>query len=148
MLMEEIIVGIMCVQALADDLHYRSYGSSFYSNHLLADRVKDGLDKTIDAIKEVYYLGEIKSEPPGTDYLMEDASKKVAEVRNTASEEIADSNQTLVLSLLLGIELLTKNVEMFKKENENLMSGTVALLDGLSQSMLLSFGLLNKVLPM
>lgn len=144
MLMEEILLGIMCVQALSDDLHYRSIGNSFYANHLLADRVKDGLDKTVDAIKEVYFLGELKSEPPSTDYLMEQAAKMVSATRKTASEGETDSNNALIASLMLGIDLLAKNIELFKKENVNLMSGTVALLDGLSQSMLLSYGLLNR----
>ena len=145
MLMDEILVSVMSVQALADDLHYRSSGKNFYALHLLADRVKENLNDTIDGIKEVYFLGEIKSEPPSTDYLMLKTSKNAATVRNAATEGIdADHDLALVLAVKLATDLVIKNIEMFKKENQNLLSGTVALLDGLSQSMILANALLDR----
>ena len=50
--MNEVLSMIVAVQILCDDLHYRSKGNSFYALHLLADRVKDGLDKDLDDFLE------------------------------------------------------------------------------------------------
>jgi len=48
---------LYCIKFFAKDIHYTAKGDSFYSDHLLADRVIDGLDDFIDDINENLYLG-------------------------------------------------------------------------------------------
>ena len=135
--MEDLIAMIMCVQILADDLHYRSRGTEFYSHHLLADRVKDGLDKQIDAIKESYWLGELRVVPPTTDRLMSAACSF------SAAHREGSKGKSLVGVLLGAVNDLVHRIEQVKA-NENPMSGTTAILDGVSQSMLVALGLLDR----
>ena len=54
--MEQLLVYLTAIASLAKDLHYNMYGSNFYGNHLLMDRVYDGIYDFIDEIKENYYM--------------------------------------------------------------------------------------------
>ena len=48
---------LYCIKFFAKDIHYMVKGDLFYSDHLLADRIIDGLDDFIDDINENLYLG-------------------------------------------------------------------------------------------
>lgn len=142
--MEKIITGAMCVIALADDLHYGSSGVGFYSDHLLADRVKDGIDKAIDALKEAYYMGEMKTVPPLTSDLMVRAAGETDEVRaKLDGTSAATANEVFLMRLNYAADTLVHRIEDVKKTNQ-LCSGTVAILDGISQSMLVAVALTER----
>lgn len=53
----DLLKVLYCIKFFAKDIHYKAKGDSFYSDHLLADRVIDGLDDFIDDINENLYLG-------------------------------------------------------------------------------------------
>lgn len=54
--MEELIIYLTAIASLAKDLHYNMSGKDFYGNHLLMDRIYDGIYDFIDEIKENYYM--------------------------------------------------------------------------------------------
>ena len=54
--MEDLLVYLTAVAGLAKDLHYTLSGESFYGNHLLMDRIYDGLYDFVDEIKENYFM--------------------------------------------------------------------------------------------
>ena len=54
--MERILIYLTAVAGLAKDLHYTLSGESFYGNHLLMDRIYDGLYDFVDEIKENYFM--------------------------------------------------------------------------------------------
>ena len=47
-----LISYLVAICNYSKDIHYNSKGSAFYSKHILADLVLDGLDEKIDDIKE------------------------------------------------------------------------------------------------
>ena len=53
----DLLKVLYCIKFFAKDIHYTAKGDGFYSDHLLADRVIDGLDDFIDDINENLYLG-------------------------------------------------------------------------------------------
>ena len=52
----DLLKVLYCIKFFAKDIHYTAKGDSFYSDHLLADRIIDGLDDFIDDINENLYL--------------------------------------------------------------------------------------------
>ena len=60
----------MAIRNYSKDIHYNSKGAAFYSKHLLADLVLDGLDEKIDDIKENVFLGSGVEPLPSGRYLM------------------------------------------------------------------------------
>ena len=142
--MEELISMMICVQILADDLHYRSHNLNFYANHLLADRVKDGLDSDIDALKESYWLGELKGVPPHDERFMEKGIELAKAIRGQAFTEGNESNSFgLMFCVRDAADKIIHKIEEMKR-TEEFMSGTVALLDGISQKMLVAYGLIDR----
>lgn len=65
-----LIAFLMAICNYSKDIHYNSKGSAFYSKHLLADLVLDGLDEKIDDIKENVFLGNGVEPLPSGRYLM------------------------------------------------------------------------------
>ena len=61
--MFKILYHLIAIQRQAKEIHYRAKGFEFYSDHLLADRIYDGIEDLIDEIskteeilkKDVYY---------------------------------------------------------------------------------------------
>ena len=53
----DLLKVLYCIKFFAKDIHYAAKGDLFYSDHLLADRVIDGIDDFIDDINENLYLG-------------------------------------------------------------------------------------------
>lgn len=139
--MNELLEMIVCVLILSDDLHYESQGLSFYGNHLLADKIKEDMDKTIDSLREAYWLGELKTLPPSTDDTYKGAIEKSKNIRNSIGADNRDYQ--LVYRLKEAIDILLKKIEEIKR-GEPLLSGTVAVLDGLSTHMQTMYGLLER----
>lgn len=143
--MNEVLSMIVAVQILCDDLHYRAKGNCFYALHLLADRVKAGLDQDLDALREAYYLGEKTVEPPCTCEIYRIAISKVDAIRQNIVCDGVDMNKCLVLRLKDAVHNLFCYIEMAKEAAKTeFTSGTVSILDGISAKMLVAHGLLDR----
>lgn len=144
--MKDILAQIIAVKILSEELHYHSKGCCFYALHLLADRVKDGLDSDMDALRESYYMGQLVSEVPCTCELYEAGIKIVRDLWQQVSGEGVSENKRLVLLLRNAVHTLFCQIEETKGNtaSEPLCSGVVAILDGVSQKMLIAHGLLDR----
>ena len=61
--MEKLLKTISATAMVAKDLHYKAHGKPFLANHELADMVAE-IEKHKDTINEIYYMGELQSNPP------------------------------------------------------------------------------------
>ena len=61
---------LWCIKFFAKDIHYTSKGENFYSDHIFADEVANGLDDLIDSVNENLYLG-YQQEPPTSREILE-----------------------------------------------------------------------------
>lgn len=145
--MNEILASMSAVTILADDLHYRSLGRGFYALHLLADRVKEDLDKDMDALRESYYLGQNMTTPPTTCSTYAEAVSIAENHRKSISSDGIDVNLHLILVLKSAVHSLYCLIEQKKRDaaqSDAFASGVVSLLDGISQKMLIAHGLLDR----
>lgn len=144
--MNEILAQIVAVKILSQELHYHASGCSFYALHLMADRVKDGLDEDMDALRESYYMGQLMSPVPCTCELYEAGVKKARDIWQSVSDDGATENKRLVLRLKAAVHMLFCQIEELKNNaaSNPLCSGVVAVLDGISQKMLVAHGLLDR----
>lgn len=146
--MHELLARLYAVQILADDLHYRSEGLSFYALHLLADRVKDGIAEDIDGLRETFFMGEMKVNPPRTWESMTEASEIAKAITNDANGE--GTNHDLVFRLRDAVNSVIHLIETIKRGAGNgegatvIYSGTAAVLDGISQKMMVAYALLDR----
>ena len=51
--MYKILVYLLAIQSQAKNIHYNCSGSSFFSDHLLADRIFEGIQDMMDEINEI-----------------------------------------------------------------------------------------------
>lgn len=65
----ELIQRLMAIACFSKDIHYNAIGIESYSDHLLADRLCDGLDEFIDTIKENILLGNKQKVLKSTEYM-------------------------------------------------------------------------------
>ena len=65
----ELLKTLYLIRFYAKDIHYNAKGESFWSDHLLADEVFDGIDDFIDQVNENLFLGFEKSAPKSKDIL-------------------------------------------------------------------------------
>lgn len=138
--MNELLSMLVATQVLSHDLHYQSKGKSFYALHILADLCKDGLDGTMDQIREAYYMGELKTLPPCDCEIFEKAIEMVRNNRQQIGGE--DKNLALILRLRAMCGTVIGKIEELKKEQ--LLSGTVSILDGISAKMQTNYALLDR----
>lgn len=54
---QRLLVILYSIRFYAKDIHYEAKGTSFWSDHLMADEIFDGIDDFIDQINENLYLG-------------------------------------------------------------------------------------------
>lgn len=141
--MNELLEMIVCVQILADDLHYRASGAAFYGVHLLADKAKDGLDSALDNIREAYWLGELKTLPPATDDTYSGAVARARAIRESYQSG-EEETKALAIRLREATGLVANMIETLKREGQ-MLSGTVAILDGISTQMQVAYGLLDRM---
>lgn len=117
--MFRVLCFLLAIQRQAKEIHYHAKGDYFWSDHLLADRIYDGLDDLMDEVQENYYLGKEEEAPSQKDLLIE------------ASEEVNDDSgdikmdfehlDSLIMSCIAKIESITK-------DNKNLTAGDNDLL--------------------
>ena len=54
---QRLLVILYSIRFYAKDIHYEARGASFWSDHLMADEIFDGIDGFIDQINENLFLG-------------------------------------------------------------------------------------------
>lgn len=121
----------------AKDMHYRCKGKPFYGLHELADLVWEVNHET-DQIAEIYFMGERGINPP-----------RMADVCIAAANLPVNypSNDKYFIGGTMDACLQTMHkIEDIKNRFPELKSGTVAILDSISQQCLLRIGLLDQTM--
>lgn len=136
--MDEIVATAVAIEMLAKDLHYRAKGKAFYGIHELADLVWE-IGSKRDELNEVYFMGEKKDDPPLQVFAYSHAVGIV-------EAYVAKSNDvdSLVKNLMEVCQKMADQIEMVKKNDVTLSSGTTAVLDDISKSTLQAIALLRK----
>lgn len=134
--MIDVLVAIEIVEWLAKDVHYRSNDEWFYALHLLADKVDFGSAE--DDLKEAYFLGAKQILPPTEREIHELTVAKMPVVNSMSNEE-------LIRNLMKACDDGLYAIEEAKRE-AGLFAGIHAILDGVSQKMLVIKGLCWRTL--
>lgn len=121
----------------AKDMHYRCKGKPFYGLHELADLVYE-TEHITDQIAEIYFMGERGIEPPR----MEDVCRTAASLPINYP---TDDRYFIGGTMDACLQAMHK-IEDIKRNFTNLKSGTIAVLDAISQQCLLSIGLLDQTM--
>ena len=135
--MIDVLVSVLIVEWIAKDMHYRSCDEWFYALHLLADKVDFG--SSVDDLKEAYYLGAKENLPPTEEEIVKAAIEKVNLDTSTMD------NRQLIEALSTACADGIYAIEEAKREPA-LMAGVHAILDGISQKMLVVKGLCWRTL--
>ena len=64
---QRLLVILYSIRFYAKDIHYEAKGSNFWSDHLFADEIFDGIDGFIDQINENLFLGYGHTAPHSKD---------------------------------------------------------------------------------
>ena len=135
--MEDLMAHLKCIGMCAKDMHYRCKGKSFYGLHQLSDLTWQTADET-DNIAEIYFMGERGITPP--------RMKEVC-ARAVNIEVMYPSNDKYFIGGLMYICLQTMHkIESIKSRFPDMKSGTVSVLDKISQNCLLNIGLLDQTM--
>jgi len=134
--MLEVLAQICSIRWIAKDMHYRSHDEWFYALHLLADKVDFGNGE--DDLKEAYYLGAKEMLPPTEEEIHRLAIEKVEVTKDK-------SNRELIEALHDSCDVGIYAIEEAKRE-AGLIAGVHAILDGMSQTLLIVKGLCWRTL--
>lgn len=104
--MEQIISYLIAIKSAAKGIHYRTMGNSFWGNHLLADRIVDGLDDFIDEIFENYYLGK-SEDAPQQKVVMSGASGLIPLIDNNIDKGFGLLDE-LIINCLSELQMLAE----------------------------------------
>ena len=126
----KLIEYLIAICNFAKDIHYNCKGEAFYSKHLLADKISDGLDEYIDGLKEIFFMASDNVPLQSSMYLV-DASVLVPEILPEDKLNFA-SMRDLIVEALQHIETLTE-----------LTRGESALIDAIAQQLQQSLALVN-----
>lgn len=126
-----LIVYLLAIANFSKDIHYNCKGDSFYSKHLLCDRISDNLYSYIDGIKEVFFLAADKEPLPSGEYL----SRATSQIPQISKEDKACfiSLATLLVQALQTIE-----------EMQDLTKGEENLIGAIAENLQTSLGLVNR----
>lgn len=139
--MEKLLKTISATAMVAKDLHYKAHGKPFLANHELADMVAE-IEKHKDTINEIYYMGELQSNPPLS---MVICGGGVEIVRGLYGEGMAVEEDTLIGDLHSLCQQVADAVESVK-DGTGIKSGTQAVLDEISKDAMQCAGFLKNVL--
>lgn len=114
-----LIEYLIAISNFAKDIHYNCKGESFYSKHLLADRINENLSDHMDSIKEVFFMAADKEPLPSGEYLSR-ATSLIPQIQK-ADKNNFKSMQNLLVNTLQHIETLKD----LTKGEENLI-GAIA----------------------
>lgn len=129
----KLICYLVAIANFAKDIHYTCRGEAFYSKHLLADRIQDGLYDFIDQIKETCLLGNDILPLPSGEYLAM-AMNLLPPLENDDKKNFQAMQKLLIDCLVLMQEMLTDN---------NTARAEVSLVDGIAQDLQQKLGLVN-----
>ena len=129
--MLDVLVAICIVEMVAKNMHYRSYDELFYALHLLADKVDFG--NTADDLKEAYYLGAKETLPPTEEEIRRLAVERIGETKGKTNRELIEALKDACETGLYAIEEA--------KREPGLFAGVHAIVDGVSEKMLVVKGL-------
>lgn len=114
--MDEVISYLIAICRTAKGIHYKALGDKFYSDHLMCDRICDGLDDFVDEIFENYYLGK-EEEAPEQKQVMEDAFHLIP-VLDEDIEKDFNMLDELIVECLTEIQMLTKGEMITAGDND------------------------------
>ena len=135
--MADLMAYLKCIGMCAKDMHYRCKGKAFYGLHQLGDLTWQLADET-DKIAEIYFMGERGINPPRMKEVCANA---------VGIEVMYPSDDKYFIGGLMNICLQTMHkIEAIKNNYPDLKSGTVAVLDQISQNCLLNIGLLDQTM--
>ena len=104
--MLNILIYLLAIQKTAKGIHYLCKGSNFWADHLLADKVQDGLDDFMDEIQEIAFLGKEQDAPqPFT--VLSNAGAMVPELTEDIENDFRKLDK-LILSCIDEIETSSK----------------------------------------
>lgn len=127
--MIQIIELLEAIYQYAKDIHYTARGESFYSVHLLMDRVADGIHDQIDSIKEVAYLGD-NNLPPKSSEILKVVAAYIPELSDNTTDNIGRLE-----------DLISKALDAIAMEEGTTIAND-NLLGGIAESLTLKRGLL------
>ena len=130
----KLICYLVAIQNFAKDIHYSCGGDAFYGKHLLADRIYDGLDDSIDGIKETCLLGNDILPLPSGEYL--------AMAMNLLPALEQDDKKNFEAMQKLLIDCLVLMQEMLQEKDTP--RAEVSLIDGIAQDLQGKLGLVNR----
>lgn len=139
--MEKLLKTISATAMVAKDLHYKAHGKPFLANHELADMVAE-MEKHKDTINEIYYMGELQSNPPLS---MVICGGGVEIVRGLYGDGMEVNEDTLIGYLHSLCQQVAEAVETVKEGTE-IKSGTQSALDEISNDALQCAGFLKNVM--
>lgn len=116
-----LLKSLYCIRFFAKDIHYAAKGTEFFSDHLLADRVVDGLDNFIDDINENLYLGFEEKAPTSAEVLL-----GVVDSLFVAKDDIKKNWETLYNYIKETEELIYKIEEEYDIPQVNSLLDSIA----------------------
>lgn len=134
--MEDTIKRLTVIYHYAKDIHYNAKGESFYSTHLLMDRVADGIMEQIDQINEICFLGMGKPAPDSQN-ILKNAADDMPQIWNNDWENIEQLKNYIggTIENILEIE-----------QNNEVNSAEASLLDDIAKSLMQKKGLLLRTI--
>ena len=129
--MIDVIVKLLAIYHYAKDIHYHATGETFYSTHLLMDRICNGIHDQIDAINEVAYLGQEREAPLSADTL-----KVATAILPPISKETQGN-------LARHYAIVSSAIESIDEAKEYEPGGVVSLLDDIQKTLLQKKGLIG-----
>lgn len=129
----KLICYLIAISNFAKDIHYRCHDEAFYSKHLLADRIYEGLYDFIDEIKETCMLGNDILPLPSGEYL--------ARAMNLLPQVTDDDKSNFQSMQKLLIDCLVLMQEMLKETDTP--RAEISLIDNIAQNLQQKLGLVN-----
>lgn len=133
--MESILTLLTVIDWIANEVHYATdTNNNFYSRHLLSDRVRD-FGSAEDDIKECYYLGWLREQPPKDQTI---AAYAIKYMESAHGDSAIDKLTDAMVRLSSTIETIKKSVD------PKMPAGVHAILDEISKKALTYTFLLSK----
>lgn len=129
----KLICYLLAIANFAKDIHYTCRGEAFYTKHLLADRIYNGLYDFTDRIKETCLLGNDILPLPSGEYLAMAMNLLPAPEQND-KKNFEHMQKLLIDCLVLMQEML---------QDEGTPRAEVSLIDGIAQDLQQKLGLVN-----
>lgn len=126
----KLIEYLLAIANFSKDIHYSAKGESFYSKHLLADRISENIYDYIDSIKEIFFLAADKEPLASGEYLSRATS--LIPVITSDDKKNFELMSNLLVSALEHIESIT-----------DLTRGESSLIDAIAQDLQQSLALVN-----